>query len=258
MKLHRVIPVLLNDGDGLYKTKKFAQPNYIGDPLNTIRIFNAKGVDELLLIDIGRSRDKLGPNFRLVERCVAECFAPLTYGGGIRSLDDAKTLFRTGIEKILIQTLHLERPQEVSAISNRFGASSVSVSLDVKCDHLGQYRIFNSARRVFVDGDLRSYVESIEKSGAGEIVLTAVDMEGAMQGMDLKLIDSVTRWTSLPVVAHGGAGSVRDFSLAIKSGASAVAAGSLFVYYTLRKGVLINYIHSETLGDDLIAISGDE
>lgn len=256
MRLHRVIPVLLNDVDGLYKTKNFANGNYIGDPLNTIKIFNAKGVDELLLIDIGRSRDRLGPNFRLVERCVLECLVPLTYGGGIRSLSDAKTLFRIGVEKILIQSLFIENPEEVLKIANYVGTSSVSIALDVKRDEEGQFGIFNASKKAFISGSLRDYVASIEKSGAGEIVLTSVDKEGLMQGMDLELIDCVTRWTSLPVVAHGGAGDLRHLSLAIRSGASAVACGSLFVYYGMRNGVLINYIDSEALASDITKMEG--
>ena len=242
MKLrHRIIPILLNDKDGLVKTRAFSNPVYIGDPINTVRIFNEKFADELLILDIGRSRNNLGPDFDLVRKITAECFMPLGYGGGIRNLEDAKELFALGIEKVILQTAAISDQGVVSKIANFTGSQSISVSIDVKNDENNVPRVYHAATRKYLDISLGNFMKIVEDNGAGEILLTSVNREGSMSGFDLKLIESVRGMTSIPLVVNGGAGSVKDLVQAINAGADAVAAGSMFVFYGSRRGVLINY-----------------
>jgi len=242
MKLrHRIIPILLIDKGGLVKTRKFRDPVYIGDPINTVRIFNEKFADELIILDIGRSRNNLGPDFELVRRITSECFMPVGYGGGIRNLEDAKNLFSLGIEKVVLQTAAIDSQKVILEISNFTGVQSVSVSIDVKRDRFNVPRIYHAATKRFLDASLQSFMKKIEESGAGEILLTSVDLEGSMLGFDLELIESIRGMTSIPLVVNGGAGSIQDLAQAITAGADGVAAGSMFVFYGSRRGVLINY-----------------
>jgi cyclase len=237
----RVIPILLNDRDGLVKTLKFKDSIYVGDPLNAVRIFNNKFVDELILLDIGRSRDRIGPDFDLVNRVVSECFMPLGYGGGIRSLTDAKSLFAMGVEKVVLQTAALENSNIITEISEFGGSQSVSVSIDVILDKDSNYRIYHAAQKRILDLDIPKFISEIQNLGAGEVILTSVDREGTFSGYDLSLVSYFSNFMHVPLVVNGGASSIKDFALAIGSGADAVAAGSMFIFYRNRSGVLLNY-----------------
>ena len=254
MLRHRVIPVLLHNTDGLVKTRNFKDPVYIGDPINAVRIFNLKEVDELIFLDISCTKLGREPNFDLIERITSECFMPLGYGGGIKNIEQAKKLFAIGIEKLIIQAAAIEKPSLISQIANFSGSQSLSISVDVFRDKFGNYKIYQASKRRTSDLNLRSYLKSLENFGAGEIFLTSVNAEGTMAGFDLQLIEEVQSVVRVPLVAHGGARTVEDFAKAISAGANAVAAGSMFVFYQSRKGVLINYPDY----DDLELMLGDK
>jgi cyclase len=243
----RVIPILLHANNGLVKTQRFEKPRYIGDPTNAVRIFNQKQVDELLILDITRSKLNLGPDYELVKKVTAECFMPLSYGGGIRNLSDAKQLFSLGVEKLVIQSAAFRNPQLITEIANFTGSQSVSVSIDVLETNPGEYQIYQAATKQILQTPLSEVVRLAQEYGAGELIITSVIHEGSMQGYNLDLIRFVREFATVPIVAHGGAGSVGDFVKAIAVGADAVAAGSFFVFYGPRKGVLITYPKYEEL-----------
>ena len=241
MLKNRVIPILLHAENGLVKTTQFKAPIYVGDPLNTVRIFNSKSVDELIFLDIERTRLGLKPNFELASRIAAECFMPLGFGGGIKHFSDAKTLLSIGIEKLVLQSGAIYNTQLISQIANFSGSQSVSVAIDVIKVGSSGYKVFDASNRKVVTQSLIEVVQSIQEMGAGEIILTSVENEGCMKGYDIELIQTIRPFVKVPIVANGGAGCIQDFCDAIKAGADAVAAGSLFVFYSARKGVLINY-----------------
>jgi cyclase len=247
MLRNRVIPVLLHDETGLVKTREFGESVYIGDPINAVRIFNEKEVDELILLEIGRTRRGLGPDFDLVKRISSECFMPLGYGGGIGSLDDAKQLFATGIEKIVLQTAAILNPELIEKISEFSGKQSVAVSVDVYRDKDGLPKVYHASKRKKLALPLLPYLKSLQDIGCGEIILTSVHKEGQMQGMDLEMISLARSSVTIPIVAHGGARNIDDLVKAVEAGADAIAAGSMFVFYKTRKGVLINYPAYEEL-----------
>ena len=227
----RVIPCLLLRGAGLVKTVRFKDPKYIGDPINAIKIFNDKEVDELILLDIDATREGRGPSFAVIEEVASECFMPLAYGGGIRSVEEARRILKLGVEKVVFN----------SAASREFGAQAVVASIDVRRKLFGRYEVCIDNGKVATGTDPVEYARRVEAAGAGEIFLNAIDRDGTMQGYDTELIAKVTRAVGIPVIASGGAGSVADFSSAVQQGASAVAAGSLFVFHGPHRAVLITY-----------------
>ena len=241
MLKHRVIPCLLLRNGGLVKTTKFNSPIYVGDPINAIRIFNDKEVDELIVLDISASRDKKEPNYKLIEQFAGECFMPLCYGGGIRTVEQAKRLFSLGVEKICIQTAALYNLDLISQIATKFGNQSVLISIDVKKDWLGRYKLYSSSNRKLMAQPLMKFIESAIVAGAGEVILNAVDRDGMMQGMDIQLIHDISTAISVPLIAVGGVGRLEDIKMAINSGASAVSAGAFFVFQGPHRAVLITY-----------------
>ena len=241
MLAHRVIPCLLIHNRGLVKTTRFSNPEYVGDPINAIKIFSEKEVDELLVIDISASEKKTEPNYKLIEAFASECFIPLTYGGGIKDLEQAKTLFSIGIEKLSIQTAALEDTKIISKISNKFGAQSVVGSVDVKKDWLGNYKLFNRNLQTLKSLDWKETIQTFVEAGAGEILLNSVDKDGTMNGPDLKLISKACQDIDVPVVALGGVSSLEDIRNCVRAGADAVAAGSYFVFQGPHRAVLISY-----------------
>lgn len=237
----RVIPTLLLNGRGLCKTKAFKNPVYVGDPINTVRIFNEKEVDEIVVLDINATVEGRAPAFDLIQEIASECFMPVAYGGGVRNLDHVRTIFKSGIEKIVLNAIAEEDLSVVSDIAKYTGSSSVVVAMDVKRKLLGGYdvvvrRADKSTGRSPVD-----YARLAEKAGAGEILLNSVDRDGSMQGYDLALIELVAAAVNVPVIASGGAGTIDHFAAALKSGAAAVAAGSMFVFQGRHRAVLISY-----------------
>jgi cyclase len=237
----RVIPCLLLKNKALVKTVKFKDPAYIGDPVNTVRIFNEEGVDELVFLDITATPENKKPPLDLIAQIASECFMPFAYGGGIRSVEDMRQIFGLGAEKIIINSNALEDPSLVEKAAEIFGSQSVVVSLDVKKNLLGQYRVHTCCGRKATSLDPVEQAVQMEKRGAGEILLTSIDRDGTWSGYDLELVRRVASAVNIPVIACGGAGKVEDFGAAVKAGASAVAAGSMVVYQGKGFGVLVNF-----------------
>ncbi|HVK54017.1 MAG TPA: AglZ/HisF2 family acetamidino modification protein [Burkholderiales bacterium] len=244
----RVIPCLLLKGCGLYKTIKFKNPVYIGDPINAVRIFNDKGVDELVILDIEASLTQRGPNFELIADIASEAFIPLCYGGGVRSIDDFTRLFKLGVEKVSLNSAAVNTPDLIESAAKKFGRQSIVVSIDAKKTLLGRYETYINSGRENAKMDPVAAAKRAEELGAGEILLYAMDRDGTMQGLDIPLINRVTEAVSIPVVASGGASSLKDIAAAVhQGGASAVAAGSMFVFQGKHKAVLITYPTEEEI-----------
>jgi len=238
----RVIPCLLLKGQGLVKTINFTNPKYIGDPINTVKIFNDKEVHELVFLDITASTEKRSPRLDYISDIASECFMPLGYGGGIRTVKQAEDIFNRGVEKVIINSYAVENPSFIHELANQFGSQSIVVSIDVKKNIFGNYQTYTYSGTTKTRWDPVTWAQEAERSGAGEIFLNSIDRDGMMKGYDIPLIKSVSASVSIPVVACGGAGTVEDFGRAVHDGgASAVAAGSMFVYYGKHRAVLINF-----------------
>lgn len=243
----RVIPCLLLDDGNLVKTKQFKKPNYLGDPINAVRIFNEEEADELCLLDISSHKNE-GIDFDLLNQIVSEAFMPLAYGGGIKSLDDAKRLFRMGFEKLVFNTSLYTDSEMVKSVVDYAGSQSVVASVDVKTNIFGKETCYIECGKKNTGIGVVEYIKRIEKIGIGEIFLNCINNDGMMHGYNTELIRSVSEVTNLPVIACGGAGKLEDFTDAIRNGgAHAVAAGSRFVYFGNRNAVLINYPKEEEL-----------
>lgn len=238
----RVIPCLLLRNGGLVKTVKFGDPKYVGDPINAVKIFNEKEVDELVFLDISATAAGRGPNLELIRDIATEAFMPFGYGGGIRTMEHVAGLVALGVEKVVLNTVAVEHPEFVSEAAALVGSSSVVVSIDVKRSMLGRYEVVtcNATRRTGLDPV--DWAGRVAELGAGEILLTAVDRDGTQKGYDVALIKQVAGAVSVPVIASGGAGQLQDFRAAVNEGsASAVAAGSMFVFHGKHRAVLITY-----------------
>ena len=243
----RVIPCLLLKNEGLVKTVNFKDSKYIGDPINAVKIFNEKEVDELVFLDTTATKEGRGPNFELISKIASECFTPFSYGGGIRNLEDLEKILRLGVEKVVINTYAVEKPEFIKEASNKFGSQSITVSIDAKKNKKGDYEIFVNGGTKETGINAVDFAVLMEKKGAGEIILSSIDKDGTMTGYDLELISLVSKFLGIPVIAAGGAGKIEDFKKAIKAGASAVAAGSMFVFVGQNRAVLINYPSREEL-----------
>lgn len=238
----RVIPVLLLRGAGLVKTKAFKDPVYVGDPINAVRIFNEKEVDELALLDITASVQGKEPPYQLISDIASECFMPLAYGGGIKNAEQVKRIFGLGVEKVILNSHAIETPGLIAEAAALAGSQSIVVSIDVKRGLLGGYRVHTHSGSKKRDLDPIAWAKRAEELGAGEILLNSIDRDGSMEGYDLALIKAVSRGISIPLIACGGAGNVDDLSAAVGvGGASAVAAGSMFVFHGKHRAVLINF-----------------
>ncbi|GFK94188.1 Imidazole glycerol phosphate synthase subunit HisF [Fundidesulfovibrio magnetotacticus] len=248
MLLARVIPVLLLSGRGLVKGERFSGHRYLGDPINTVKIFDAKEVDELIILDIDATREHRLPPLELVQQVADQCLMPFGVGGGIRSVEDARRILEAGAEKVCLNTHALENPDLVSAIARDFGCQSVCVSLDVKKNWFGKPEVRTRCGSKAVSKDPVETARRMEQAGAGEIMVHCVDRDGTMQGYDIPLIQSVARAVEIPVIAAGGAGTVQDLRQAIaEGGASAAAAGAMFVFHGRRRAVLVSYPSKEEL-----------
>lgn len=241
MLSHRVIPALLLDQGGLVKTQRFKQPKYVGDPINAVKIFNDKEVDELVVLDISASRLNKEPDYELISQFASECFMPLAYGGGIRTIEQARTLFTLGVEKVVLQSAVLSDTSLITRVAERFGVQSVVVSLDIKRNWRGKPMPWASRDRKKIAENWTVLAKRLIAAGAGEILLNAVDRDGMQQGYDLELISDLSRQIDVPLIALGGAGTIQDLKSAVDAGASAAAAGSLFVFQGPHRAVLISY-----------------
>lgn len=238
----RVIPSLLLQDNGLVKTVNFKNPKYVGDPINAVRIFNEKEVDELAIFDIDATSKGLEPNYSLIERIANQSRMPLCYGGGVKTVEQAQKIFGLGIEKIALSSAVLENPQLITQIAERVGSQSVIVVLDVKKKLFGGYEVFTHNGKKGTGINPMKFVEEAQRLGAGEIIINSIDQDGVMKGYDLGLIDKIREKISLPLTVLGGAGSLSDIKEVIdKHGIIGVAAGSLFVFKGIYKAVLINY-----------------
>ena len=244
----RIIPALLLREDALVKTVKFDKSSYIGDPINTVRIFNELEVDELVFLDITATNKNRLPNLIILAEIANECFMPLGYGGGLNSFDTVKSIFSIGFEKVVLNSICFERPQFITQIAEHYGSQAVVASVDVKKNIWGNYEVYSHAGKTKQKKHLVEWVAELEQLGAGEILLTAIDKEGTWSGMDVNLIKKVTDAVNIPVIAHGGAGSIQHIGEAVRQGhASAVALGSMVVYQQKGMGVLVNFPDHELL-----------
>lgn len=237
----RVIPCLLLKGHGLVKTMKFKNPTYVGDPINAVRIFNDKEVDELVFLDILTTVENRAPQMELIKDIATECFMPFGYGGGIHDVDTAQKILKMGSEKVIFNSAATDL-KLIRESAELFGSQSVVVSIDVRRSRTGNYEVFTHSGTVGTKQNPVQYAKTVEAAGAGEIFLNSIDRDGTMEGYDIKLLKSVTSVVNVPVVACGGAGNLGHFQEAtLKGGASAVSAGSMFVFHGPHRAVLINY-----------------
>ncbi len=238
----RLIPCLLLRGNGLVKTKKFKESVYIGDPVNAVRIFSEKEVDELVILDIDATIEGREPNYELIAEIAGECFMPVAYGGGIRTLAQARKLIRCGIEKVVINSASVDSTGFIREIADVFGSQAVVCSVDAKKTLFGGHRVFVKSGTIDTKLKPEDHAAALVQAGAGEIFLNSIDCDGQMQGYDIELIKKVSAIVNVPVVACGGAGTLDHMRKAMsQGGASAVAAGSMFVFYGKHSAVLINY-----------------
>ena len=243
MLLPRIIPCLLVHNKGLVKTVKFKEPKYVGDPINAVKIFNEKEVDELIVLDIDASRYGKEPDYSMIENLAIECRMPLCYGGGIKTIEQAERIFSLGVEKIALSSVAIDQSSIISDISKRVGSQSVVVVLDIKKKKfINNYEVFTHNGLTNTHIDPLVYSRTVQDLGAGEIVINSIDKDGLMGGYDLKLIHSIRETINIPITVLGGAGSLEDIGRVIKEeGIIGVAAGSLFVFKGKFRAVLINY-----------------
>ena len=244
----RIIPCLLLKDDSLVKTVNFKKPAYIGDPVNTARIFNELEVDELTLLDISATSNKKKPNFKILAELANECFMPLAYGGGINDFEDAKKIFQIGIEKVIINSIAFSKPAFITELAEHFGNQAIVASIDVKKNMFGKYQVFSNSGTKKQKVDPVDWAQELEQLGAGEILLTAIHQEGTWHGFDINIIEKISNAVNIPVIANGGASSIEDIEKAVKQGnASAVSLGSMVVYQNKGMGVLVNFPDTEKL-----------
>ncbi len=244
----RITPCLLVHKKGLVKTVSFKDPKYVGDPINAVKIFNEKEVDELLVLDIDASVEGREPDFQLIKNLAVECRMPFCYGGGVKTVEQAKKIIGLGAEKVAISSAALENPQILKEIGDAVGIQSVVVILDIKKKKLfGGYEIVYANGKKTSNKKLIDFVKELQQIGIGELAINAVDEDGKMQGFDFKLFDSIRKETDMPMTILGGAGSLEHIEEAISRYKTiGVSAGSLFVFKGKYKAVLINYPDYET------------
>jgi cyclase len=245
----RVIPVLLLLEKGLVKTVQFSNPTYIGDPINAVHIFNDKEVDELIFLDVTPVKRHNSPDVHtpyyipldLIRRISEECSMPLAFGGGIKTVEDMKNILATGVEKVVINTSAIKNPDLIRTASETFGSQSIVVAMDVKRWNAHQLEVYSQGGSQPTGIDPVHHARDVVQMGAGEIMVTGIDHDGMMSGYDLDLISLISKAVTVPVIACGGAGTLQHFTEALGAGASAVAAGSMFVFHGRRRAVLISY-----------------
>ena len=238
----RVIPCLLLRNGGLVKTVKFDDPTYVGDPINAVKIFNEKEVDELVFLDISATGEGRGPNFDLVRDIATEAFMPFGYGGGVTTLDQVRQLTACGAEKVVINTGAVARPELITEAAETVGSQSVVVAIDVSKSLFGRYEVVTHSATRKTGLDPVEWAQKMERAGAGEILVNSVDRDGKMSGYDVALVRKIADAVRVPVVACGGAGKLEHLREAVVDGhASAVSAGSLFVFHGKHRAVLITY-----------------
>ncbi len=238
----RVIPILSLQNESLVKTKNFKNFNYIGDPCNTVRIFNELEVDELIICDIRASLNKSEPNFKLLSDIAGECFMPLAYGGGIKSLDQAKKIFDLGFEKIIVNSSSFKNHNILSEIAKIYGSQALICSIDVRTNFYGEKYVYSFSGTINTKLNPLYWAKEVEKKGVGEILLTSINNEGTWNGFDFDLNNNISKNISIPVVAHGGASNIKDINnIFNKTSLSGVGLGNMVLYQKRGMGVLINF-----------------
>ena len=239
----RIIPCLLVHNRGLVKTVKFKDPKYVGDPINAVKIFNEKEVDELIVVDIDATAQNYEPDYKMIEYLAVECRMPFCYGGGIKTVEQAQHIFNLGVEKIALSSVAIANPAIVTDIAERVGNQSVVVVMDIhKRSLTGKYEIMTYNGTKSTGLNPVEFAKEMEKRGAGEIVLNSIDLDGSMKGYDLNLIQKIRDVIHIPMTVLGGAGSLEDIGTVIKQhGIIGAAAGSLFVFKGKYRAVLISY-----------------
>lgn len=244
----RIMPCLLLQNNVLVKSIQFKKHKYIGDPINTVRIFNQKEVDELVLLDIEATNNNKGPNFDLISKIVNECFMPVAYGGGIKNVEDVRKLFNIGIEKVVVNSAGFDNPNIIKNLVSEFGSQSIVASIDVKKSFFGKYKVYKNSGKKLVKQELDDVVNSFINMGVGEILLNSISNDGIMKGFDFDLIKRISNNVKVPLIACGGAGTLNDIQKVVKSSnATAVALGSMVVYQNDNRSVLINFPKPEIL-----------
>tara|TARA_B100001250_G_C19812420_1_gene796362 strand:- start:3883 stop:4647 length:765 start_codon:yes stop_codon:yes gene_type:complete len=244
----RVIPTLLLKGQGLVKTVNFNKETYIGDPINAVKIFNDLEVDELIFLDITATNENRTLDIELINNIGDEAFMPFAVGGGFKTINDINNAIKGGAEKVIINSELYSNKLLIKQASNKFGSQSIIVSIDIKTNIFGQRIIYSHSGQKKQKISLEEFVKDVQRLGAGEIMINSINKDGTMKGYDIELIKFVSDAVSIPVIACGGAGKLTDFSDAYNKGnASAVAAGSIFVYHGSRNAILINYPDSNEL-----------
>jgi cyclase len=237
----RIIPCLLVKNKGLVKTVRFREGKYVGDPINAVRIFNEKEADELIVLDIDATAKGAGPDFKMIQFWAAECRMPLCYGGGVKTVEQAKAIIGLGVEKVALSSAAIERPHLVQEIAHEVGNQSVVVVLDVKKSG-SRYEIWSHNATRHTGRCPIEFSKQLQSLGAGEIVINSIDQDGEMKGYDLELASQVREAVAIPMSILGGAGSLKDVGALIKRfGIIGAAAGSLFVFKGVYRAVLINY-----------------
>jgi cyclase len=242
MNRPRIIPVLLIKNQGLYKTIKFGEGKYIGDPINAVKIFNEKQCDEIIFIDILATKERKGINFRLIEQMASECFMPLSYGGGIGTNQEIEKLLKIGVERVVLNNILNRNPSFLNEAVRNFGTSTIVSSIDIKRNLWGKYYVYDYMSKKNISSDIVSYLKQMEEMGAGEIFLNCVDLDGTMKGYDLEIAKTISGKIEIPITLCGGAKDFDDMrNLLINTQISAASAGSMFVFHGPHNGVLINY-----------------
>jgi cyclase len=247
----RVIPSLLIHKGGLIKSVQFKNYKYVGDPINAVKIFNEKEVDEIAVFDIDATKDNRPPNFEAIAEIASEAFMPMAYGGGITKLEEVKKILLSGFEKVIInKSLHTNL-NLVTQAANLVGSQSVVASIDVKKGLFGGYKVYTDNGKKSTKLSPIDFAKTVENAGAGEILINNIDADGTYKGYDINLIKDITSSVNIPVIVIGGAGSIEDFAKAKQAGASAVAAGSMFIFQRPHQAVLISYPTQKELKEKL-------
>jgi imidazole glycerol-phosphate synthase subunit HisF len=245
----RIIPVLLIQDGGLVKGTKFKDYKYVGDPINAVKIFNDKEVDEICILDISATKSGKGPDLNLIKEIASEAFMPLSYGGGISSLDQVESIIRQGVEKVIFNSTVVNNYQLVTETAMRIGSSSTVVCIDIKKKFLGGYSVFVQNGTKDLSVSPADYAQKMQDLGAGEIILNNIDKDGTLSGFDLDIISKVSKNVTIPVITAGGCATVEHIKEALKSGADAIAAGAMFVFHGKHRAVLISYLNREEIID---------
>lgn len=256
MKRPRIIPILLLRDRRLVKGTRFENETYVGDPINAVKIFNEKEVDEIVLLDIDATVTGRSPDLRFIEEIASEAFVPLCYGGGVTSTQAMRDIFYAGVEKIAINHAAVHMPSLIEEASSLFGRQSIIVSIDVRRDFLGRRRVFTDRSREKTSFDPIEFAQKVEALGAGELLLTSIDREGTLSGYDLDLVKEVSRAVDIPVIASGGAGTLAHMAEALKAGASAAGAGTMFVFHGPHRAVLITFPSPSDISEKVGPIEG--